>query len=44
LAQGLALAEVEQYARGSLLFHVGKGNNGALVRELLKKRWWWAAS
>jgi hypothetical protein len=21
--------------------YVGKGNNGVLIKELLKKRWWW---
>jgi hypothetical protein len=36
--------EVESYARNSIIFQVGRGNNGHLVKELLKKRWWWWAT
>jgi hypothetical protein len=35
---------VESYARNSITFYVGRGNNGHLIKELLKKRWWWAAT
>lgn len=24
-----------------LVFTVGKGNNANLIKDLLKKRWWW---
>jgi hypothetical protein len=41
---GMVAKEVESYTRNSLIFQVGRGNNGQLIKELLKKRWWWAAS
>lgn len=40
---GLASKQIESYPRGSLTFYVGRGNNGHLIKELLKKRWWWNA-
>ena len=24
-----------------MIFTVGKGNNGHLIKDLIKKRWWW---
>jgi hypothetical protein len=36
------LKEVEVYGKHTINFYVGKGNNGALIKEVLKKRWWWS--
>jgi hypothetical protein len=40
----LTAKDIESYPRNSLTFQVGRGNNGLLIKEILKKRWWWAAA
>ena len=29
------------YQKNSLKFYVGKGNNSRLIKEIMKRRWWW---
>ena len=38
---GIVVKEVETYGKNVINFQVGKGNNGCLIKETLKKRWWW---
>ena len=38
---GIVVKEVETYGKNVINFQVGKGNNGSLIKETLKKRWWW---
>lgn len=38
---GIVMREIENYSRYSIMGYVGKGNNGHLIKEVLKKRWWW---
>lgn len=40
----MTVREVESYPRNALMFWVGRGNNGHLIKEIVKKRWWWTYS
>lgn len=41
---GLQQKKSEYEKKQFIKAHVGKGNNAGLVKELIRKRWWWAVS